>query len=262
MSGRPPMSMNDVGALQVRRPVAMLCRCHLTCLPQELLVNIVNYLDSVSRSNLRCTCRTLHVITNDPVIWRRRVAQICSIRQYNKTMWKVIRERRLRHLSLPCNMSLTPDHWSAICQYCPNLICLHVSCRSLLHLSEVKARHFSKLTELELRNPDGWTDLPWTLDRFPALCYLTVSCGSVRKGWESVSVKEIAKFVMPLVKLNGFTLRLDTCGSQEGLVSLLDEWPALHYLDINGLSMYGRFLLGSAGSKRKCVLNCSHFYLT
>ena len=126
---------------------------HLTLLPRELLIRIVDYLDWMSRSSVRCTCKMLHAASNDSGLWRHRVTAMYDVARYNKRMWTVIGERRLRQLALPTGVALTRDHWSSMCRYCPDLEHLQVSSCSLLHLDEARARSFNKLRVLELNYP-------------------------------------------------------------------------------------------------------------
>ena len=235
--------MSDIGVRSTQR------HCHVTLLPRELLVRIVDYLDSRSRCSLRCTCRMLHAVSNDSGVWRHRVAVMSRVAHYNKRMWAVIGERRLRQLALPTNVALTRGQWSSICEYCPDLERLQVSSRSLLHLDEARARSFYKLSVLELSNDGlfGLVGVPWRLDILPALSYLTLSC-------MSLTTDSIANILAPLIKLQGITVRASVCVFRlTYLVPFLDQSPALHHLDINGTLLNEKCLLGSAGCKCKFV---------
>ena len=247
--------MSDIGERSTQR------HCHLTLLPWELLIHIVNYLDTKTRCSVRCTCKMLHAASNDSGVWRLRVAEMSHVAQYNERMWNVIGERKLRQLALPTNVALTRDHWSSICQSCPDLERLQVSSCSLLHLDEARARSFYKLSVLELRSDDDlWVDVPLPLDRLPALSYLTLSC-------RSLTTDTLTNMLAPLIKLEGITVRgsRDTCILTD-LVSFLDQSPGLHHLDIDGFELNGNHLLGSAGCKCKLVELTSsvqsiiHFY--
>ena len=241
-------SMKDISRQHVRRPVQ--CQCHLIYLPQELLLHIISYLTAASRCSLRCTCRTLCTATNTPTVWRHRLVQMNSIGQYNKAMWNTVRERQIRHLTLPCNLLLTPNHWSSICRCCPDLVQLRVSFRSFLHLSEANAKKFGSLRELDLISPEEWTGSRWTMEHLPALRYVTLSCRTLK----NKPLQVIAKLVTPLVKLHGITLRLSVDVIHENLAILLDEWPSLHRLDIDGPVVDGSGLLGVADSNCKFVV--------
>ena len=248
--------MSDIGERSTQR------HCHLTLLPWELLIRIVDYLNSKSRCSLRCTCKTLYAASNDSVVWRHRLAVIYDVDRCNTEMWTVIGERRLRRLALPPNVALTRRHWSSICQYCPDLEQLQLSSCSLLHLDEAGARSFYKLRVLKLRSPDyePWVDVLWPLDKLPALSYLTLSC-------RSLTTDTLTNMLAPLIKLEGITVRgsCDTCILPD-LVSFLDQSPGLHHLDIEGFGLNGNHLLGSAGCKCKLVELTSsvqsiiHFY--
>ena len=225
-----------------------LHHCHLTLLPRELLILIVDYLDLESRCSVRCTCKMLHAVSNDCDVWRHRVAVMSDVARYNERMWTVIGERRLRQLALPTDVALTRDHWSSICQFCPDLERLQVSSCSLLHLDEARARSFYKLSVLELRSDDDlWVDVPLPLDRLPALSYLTLSC-------RSLTTDTLTNMLAPLIKLQGITIRsafdIDILTN---LVPFLDQSPGLHHLDIEGFGLNGNHLLGSAGCKCKFV---------
>ena len=235
--------MNDTGVRSTQR------HCHLTLLPWELLIRIVNYLDSKSRCSLRCACKMLHAASNDCDVWRHRVAVMSDVARYNQKMWNVIGERRLRRLALPTNIALTRGNWRSICQYCPDLEQLQVSSCSLLHLDEARARSFYKLSVLKL-STDGintWVDVPWPLDKLPALYYLTLSC------WP-LTIDTLTDLLAPLIKLQGITVRTSrrTCTLTD-LVPFLDQSPGLHHLDIDGFELNGNHLLGSAGCKCKLV---------
>ena len=225
-----------------------LRHCHVTLLPRELLVLILNYLDSTSRRSLRRTCKMLHAASNDSVVWRHRLAVIYDVDRCNTEMWTVIGERRLRQLALPSNVALTRRHWSSICQSCPDLERLQVSSCSLLHLEEARARSFDKLSVLELRSPDyePWVDVPWPLDKLPALSYLTLSC-------RSLTTDPVTNLLVPLTKLQGITIRTSRGIGLTDLVPFLDQSPGLHHLDIDGFELNGNHLLGSAGCKCKLV---------
>ena len=234
--------MSDIGERSTQR------HCHLTLLPWELLIHIVNYLDPWSRRSLRCTCKMLHAASNDCDVWRHRVAVMSDVAQYNKRMWSVVGERRLRQLALPTNVALTRDHWSSICQYCPDLERLQVSSCSLLHLDEARARSFYKLSVLELSS-DGintWIDVPWPLDKLPALTYLTLSCGSL-------TTDPVTNLLLPLTKLHGITIQTSRGISLTDLVPFLDQSPGLHHLNVEGFKLNGKHLLGSAGCRCKLV---------
>ena len=235
--------MSDIGERSTQRQMMEL--------PRELLILIVDYLDSKSRCSVRCTCKTLYAASNDCDIWRHRVAEMPHVRQYNKRMWTVIGERRLRRLALPPNVALTRDHWSSICRYCPDLERLQVSSRALLHLDEARARSFYKLRVLELNtdcNIPG-VDVPWPLDRLPALSYLTLS---------SIYLKtdSLTNILAPLIKLEGITITVRVSHDRfilTDLVPFLDQSPALHYLGIEGNVLNGNCLLGTAGCKCKLL---------
>ena len=222
---------------------------HLTLLPRELLIRIVDYLDSKSRSSVRCTCKMLHAASNDSGLWRHRVTDMYDVVQYNKRMWTVIGERRLRQLALPTDVALTRDKWGSICQYCPDLEQLQVSSCSLLHLDEARARSFYKLRVLDLSSDDdkSWVDVPWPLDKLPALSYLSLSC-------RRLTIGTLTTLLAPLVKLQGITVRASwrTC-ILTNLVHFLDQSPALCHVDIEGKVLTGRHFLGSAGCKCKFV---------
>ena len=177
------------------------------------------------------------------------MAEMSRVGQYNKRMWSVVGERRLRQLALPSNVALTRDHWSSICQYCPDLEQLQVSSRSLLHLDEAGARSFYKLRVLELRSDDNkpWVDVPWPLDKLPALSYLTLSC-------TRLTIATLTNLLAPLFKLHGITVRAwwPTCIMTD-LVPFLDQSPVLRHVDIAGKVLTGRRLLGSAGCKCKFI---------
>ena len=240
--------MKDISRQHVRRPVQH--QCHLIYLPQELLLHVISYLTATSRCSLRCTCRTLCAITNTATVWRHRLVQMNSIGQYNKAMWNTIRERQIRHLTLPSNMLVTPNHWHSICRCCSDLVQLRVNFRSFLYLSEPNARKFGSLRELDLISPEMWTGSLWTMEHLPALCYVTLSCRTLK--YKPLEI--IAKLVTPLVKLRGITVRLSVDVIHENLAILLDEWPSLHRLDIEGPIVNGTCLLGVADSKCKFVI--------
>ena len=177
------------------------------------------------------------------------MAVMSDVAQYNERMWTVIGERRLRQLALPTNVALTRDHWSSICQYCPDLEQLQVNSCALLHLDEAGARSFYKLRVLELSTHgiDTWVDVPWPLDKLPALTYLTLSC-------YSFTTDTLTNMLAPLIKLQGITIRsafdIDILTN---LVPFLDQSPGLHHLNVEGFKLNGNHLLGSAGCKCKLV---------
>ena len=177
------------------------------------------------------------------------MAAMSRVAQFNKRMWSVAGERRLRQLALPCNVALTRRQWSSICRYCPDLERLQVNSCSLLHLEEARARSFYKLRVLELSSDNNkpWIYVPWPLDKLPALSYLTLSC-------KSLTIGSLTNILAPLIKLQGITVRASwrTC-ILTNLVPFLDQSPALHHVDIEGKVLYGRSLLGSAWCKCKFV---------